>query len=305
MRKIPNFCGGWLLVLFHFTSETISNWTISLILVHFVVKLHHGKQRRNSKSLIVSHIADNPFDHLIIVVFRFCSHEDSDGHRGNCHRTTITVEMWQALSFCSPPSRSHSICWQMILTICILNTHRDTIFSISYGMHAKSSGGDEEFLSWDAIRFTVRWLRASLSRCNTSSSAVDEERLFGDVIRVHCSVTTSVSLEMHHSHYCQVSEKYQFVHPEFISLDGPASTNHIYHRTTIGLSDCYQQTIQYSSNLSVVDSPVVIACAADEQLITNCNDFLYMFLMRSFRRNIFGTSRLTHRVDGERPSLSI
>lgn len=70
--KIPNFfCDGWLLVLFHFTSETISNWTISLILIHLVNKLHHGKQRRrSSEPLMVSHIADDRFYRLTTVVYR-------------------------------------------------------------------------------------------------------------------------------------------------------------------------------------------------------------------------------------------
>lgn len=78
---------------------------------------------------------------------------------------------------------------------------------------------------------------------------------------------------MHHSHYCQVSQKYRFVHSDLNLLDAPASTNHIHHRPTIESSNCYRQTIRNSSNLSVVDPPVVIACAADEQRVTNYNDF--------------------------------
>ena len=78
---------------------------------------------------------------------------------------------------------------------------------------------------------------------------------------------------MHLSHYCQVSQKYPFVHSDLILSDAPDSTNRIDHRPTIEPSNCYGQTIRNSSNLSVVDSPIVIACAAGEQRVANFNEF--------------------------------
>lgn len=113
----------------------------------------------------------------------------------------------------------------------------------------------------------------------------DYERLFRDVLRFHCSMNASVSLEMHHSHYCQVSQKYRFTHSDLILLDVPASTNRIDHRPMIESSNCYRQTIRNSSNLSVVDPPVVIARAADEQLLTNYNDFFVNFSSELVSKN--------------------